>query len=338
MIDTIRLQLVNPILRMDVSRLILADRYMRDGLPITQGITMPYEDGHRVVYGSVRYGCPGLTIESRRGFLYLTVNPRRFNTGGGPNIGEMTKQGSIEIMGRVQRHLSGLVGIYTHLEHARPVRLDLSADAAVDHPYVMYKPIADGLDISRTTRMIYETGCLYKNSQRAVEIYDKREQLRVSGFPLAAVPPNYIRWEVRCLTAESVESRMGVKTLSEVYSKWDDLRGYLNAEVYQLLGLNAAVGTVQLGSIADDLRALTTVVGEREAFNELLKVYGTHLILEKAENLGNLDQILRNLGIDSATRWRYRKLLRQRLSQITQTEGVTLLSLKEELAAKLQIN
>ncbi|MDQ7797861.1 MAG: hypothetical protein RDU76_02820 [Candidatus Edwardsbacteria bacterium] len=332
MIDKLRLQISSHAVKSAGHKLSLANRFEQDGQPTAQGIALKFDNGTEITYGSLRYDYPGLRLESVRGHLYLTVNPRRFANGGGANVGSLSKEEFIAIMERVQHHLETEAGFTFDLNGAKIVRLDVFTDVATRNPFMHYKPALEDLTLSRLSKVVYETGVQYSNSQFAMVIYDKLAELRSKQYGTFGLGDNLMRWELRYLTSLSVSKRLGFDTYALLIEHWQDVKDIFTRQIQDSLNAHHYTeNTVGVANILDDLKAITAVSGEKDSFNELIKFYGIHKLVSLAGNLKSLEQVLIDHGFDAKARWRYRKFINLRLSAMVQNQDITYNEIREEL-------
>lgn len=123
-----------------------------------------------------------------------------------------------EAIEKVNTHLNA-IGVNTNLHEGIVSRLDVCRNIITELPYYAYKPVFDQFRPTRhLTEKTTEDSYLWENGSREISIYDKVNQLKevqkidVSGLPFIA------RFEDRRLKPESVETRYGIKYVSDLYS------------------------------------------------------------------------------------------------------------------------
>ena len=117
-------------------------------------------------------------------------------------------------------------GVFTSLLHAEPCRLDLFQNVPTDHACETYFPLLELLRPGRTQLISYPTTTLWKNKQWQFNIYDKIAEMKSRDASVEGLPPDVLRFEIGLLEKQKVRKELGILTVNQLLSDFDQLPIY----------------------------------------------------------------------------------------------------------------
>jgi hypothetical protein len=208
----------------------------------------------------------------------ITFNPRREAPGTqalcilqfsvpkvatGGNYYPTDYRGTQAALEAVQKHLDD-VGIRANLKRATVGRLDAAKTVAAREPFAGYAPVLSRLQGKRTERRDYGNMFLFGNTRWEAAFYDKCEEMRRAKVPVAGLPVNSVRAELRALKASKVRELFGIERAGELVDSLDHIRAVYRSHMEEQLFKHELPDDPALSR--SDLVEQLTVCKERSRF------------------------------------------------------------------------
>lgn len=178
---------------------------------------------------------------NRNGLIVQTEVPKWFSEKTS-NFQPVSNSEFSEFRNSLKKRLEG-IGINFDFDNAKLSRVDLFKNGEMRKPLSSYFNILSRLDGGKARMKVFDYGAegvTFGNTQRGACFYDKRLQLEQKGFPVANIPNNILRGEIRFHRSGSVQKNLGgITTFRELQGNFDILN-----EIYkkQLMGLVFRLG------------------------------------------------------------------------------------------------
>jgi hypothetical protein len=145
----------------------------------------------------------------------------------GSNYHAVDHHGTQAALDAVQKYLDK-VGIKTNVKTARVSRLDAFKTVEADESFPAYSPVLSMLSGQRMAKRDYGTTFLWANTQAEICAYDKLEEMSRHKQPVAHLPTNSLRFEVRALKGRKVRDWLGIENAGELPGALDHVRDCYN--------------------------------------------------------------------------------------------------------------
>lgn len=140
----------------------------------------------------------------------------------GSNVAPVDLATTEAVVRDMQRQLAEL-GIRANLLDSRLSRLDSFRNVEADEPFPTYAPVLSLLRMKRQQQRSYGTCFLFHNTKQETCIYSKPDEMRHRGLDTTGVPANLMRFEHRLKTGKGIQSALGVKTVRELLTNYDEV-------------------------------------------------------------------------------------------------------------------
>jgi len=154
---------------------------------------------------------------------YVQLSVPKFHSGS--NVKPVNRAEAGAAMQQLEQELAD-AGVKINISRAIVTRLDCLRDLVTCEPYSSYQPLFDLLSARRMQERNYGTTYYWQNSQQTFCVYDKRQELMLSGTNCGDLPANLLRIEHRLETGRRVKAVLGLCTVSELLKSYGDLPGH----------------------------------------------------------------------------------------------------------------
>lgn len=213
---------------------------------------------------------------------------------GGNNYHPVDFRGTQDALKQAEQKLRD-VGIKTNILTAKPCRLDSFSNVEVDEPYSCYQPVLQLLSGSRMKQRGYENGYLWENQSSQVCAYDKLQKMVHDKLPVAGLPKNSLRFELRALKARKIRDAYGFNNVKDLLEGYDTVRAvYLETMKKQLFKHSVEdVEALFHSELVTDFRWYREHCGTRW-MDKYFRDYGVFCTMQKASMdtvLGALQEV-----------------------------------------------
>ena len=158
-----------------------------------------------------------------RAFVEFSVP--RVASGGSNNFAPVGAVGTGAAIALVEKELAD-IGFTTNLNSAQLSRVDVFRNVSANEDFHQYGQIFSMMNATRLHQRHYGTTFQWQNKQRALTVYDKRQELAARSKPVEGLPANPLRFEYRLLTGAKVKAALPAANAAELCgSGWDTVPG-----------------------------------------------------------------------------------------------------------------
>jgi hypothetical protein len=216
---------------------------------------------------------------------------------GGSNFHALDKSGVMDAIRAAGAALDGF-GIKTNIETAQIARLDAFKNAVMSEPVSCFQPVLSLLKGSRMKQRGYEEGFLWENGRQQICFYDKLRKMRHDKLPVAGLPANVLRGELRFLKSNKVRDALSMKSVRDLVENYEEVRRvYQDTMSKQLFRVSTTGSTVMVESALKEEMAFFQERYGREWLDAYFRTFGLHCLLQKASIetvVGVVDELTEN--------------------------------------------
>jgi hypothetical protein len=197
------------------------------------------------------------------------------------------------------------IGIKTNLKTATLSRLDSCKTVNTIEGYQAYEPVLRAMRGKRVRKRDYSNSFLWHNTVQEICVYDKIEEMRVKNRNVAGLPVNSVRFEHRLLKARKIRDSIGLSSVSDLLSGFEQVReGYAKAMRQQLFYHSPEeVQALTVQGVAEQLEHFKAT-GSRYYVRDYLVAQG---VARMAESMDTLLLAVESVSDSRMTLYRARK-------------------------------
>lgn len=154
------------------------------------------------------------------------------------NLEPLGRDALMDSLQSVERDLKER-GVSVNLEGAKLVGLHITPNVQLEQPIVEYAGIFGAIGAKKRSRKLDfgGTGFILGNKEWEISFYDKMQQMKDAGYEIDSCPPRTLRPEARFNKGRQIFDFLGVKTVPELRSNWEQVptgyRRLMEREVFK---------------------------------------------------------------------------------------------------------
>jgi hypothetical protein len=199
------------------------------------------------------------------------------------------------------------IGVHTNINTATLSRLDSCKTIQFAEGFSAYEPVLRALRGARVSRRDYGTTFLWHNTLQEICVYDKIEEMKRHKRKITGLNPNSIRFEHRLLKARKVRDAIGLSSVNDLLSGFEQVGcGYRAAMEKQLFRLAPSeltrLSAAEIVTHFEHLKAR----GSRYFLRDYLVAVGMN---QMVDDVAALESALATVSDSRMTLYRLRKQL-----------------------------